>query len=365
VEANTSEDARAGGVGDGRRRPEISIVVPAFNEAARLGDGVSRLQAAVDQGAVDPSTTELIVVDDGSRDDTIDRARELLAPFPHLVTVVLPKNTGKGAAVRAGMALVRSPLALFTDADMSIDPAQIPAMVAALAHADVAIGRRSAPGSGVDRDSLLRNIGGRTFNRIANTTMRISFGDTQCGFKAFRTPVARLLFHCTVIERFAFDVELLYMARRLGLTVVEVPVRWQRIQGSRIRPIRDPLSMVTDVALSRSGIRPPPPVEGVVVTSRGGGPGAPAKPVGEGGPGAMSRLLDACGPEVTLVSVRDRTVLALFPLADATGVEQLAERVRTVLGVPDAPRTTVTVSQLAAMAPLVVESAGGHVVAGT
>lgn len=193
----------------------ISIVVPAYNEFSRLDVGFRRMQAAIDHGAVDPTATEFIFVDDGSTDGTGDHARELSAGFPNFVLIRVAHNTGKGAAVRAGVAKARGAVVAFMDADMAVDPVQIPLMVAALEHADMAIGSRSMPGSSVDRDDLRRSLMGRSFNAIVNSTTHLALGDTQCGFKAFRAPVARILFHCTTTERFAFDVEVLYTARRL------------------------------------------------------------------------------------------------------------------------------------------------------
>ena len=261
-------DGQATGAG-GKDDPRLalSIVVPAFNEVTRLGVGIERLQAAVDQGAVDVGVTEFVVVDDGSTDGTAELARDLYGRYPQSTVLRLPANAGKGAAIRRGVASARGAAIAFMDADMAVDPRQIPLLVGALDHADVAIASRALPGSSADHDRLGRTMMGWAFNQIVNAATHVSVGDTQCGFKAFRTPVARLLFHSSTIDRFAFDVEVLYTARRLGLRIAEVPVQWSNAQGTRIRPLRDPLSMLSDVLLSRIGSRPAKLVEAVSVSA--------------------------------------------------------------------------------------------------
>ena len=195
----------------------LSLVIPAYNEEARLSDGVGRLSAAIAAGALAPESTEFIVVDDGSTDDTSERAGALFSAFPHVQLLRLPENHGKGGAVRAGVAVASAPVIAFADADMAIDPAQAPQFLAAMARADLAIGSRAASGASVDRTSLHRSLMNRAFNRLVNALTNVALDDTQCGFKAFRAPVAKLLFHCSVTERFAFDVEILSLARRFGL----------------------------------------------------------------------------------------------------------------------------------------------------
>ena len=158
---------------DREQYPRLSIVIPAFNEAVRFDLGMERLQTAIEHGAVDLEATEFIVVDDGSTDGTEDRARQLFGAFPHSTILRLADNTGKGAAVRTGVARARGAAIAFMDADMSIDPVQIPLLVDALGHADLAIGSRSMPGSSVNGGSLRRSMMGRTFNRVVNATTRV------------------------------------------------------------------------------------------------------------------------------------------------------------------------------------------------
>jgi Glycosyl transferase family 2 len=231
----------------------LSIVIPAFNEAPRLSQRAARLAHAVAAGVIDPWTTELIVVDDGSTDDTARLAEELLAPaFPRMRVLRLDENSGKGAAIRVGTAAATGPVVAFMDADMSVDPMQLPQLMEAIASADVVIGSRSLPNSSVELDSPHRVVMGRTFSALVNALTNVDIKDTQCGFKAFRTPMARILFHLMVVDRFAFDVEVLSLARRLGMRITEVPVQWREAGNSTVRPLADSLSMAFDVLRMRA-----------------------------------------------------------------------------------------------------------------
>jgi hypothetical protein len=319
----------------------LTLVIPAFNEVGRLDSAVERLQSAVDAGAVDPADTEFIVVDDGSTDGTGQRAADLLAPYPHSAVHRLEENSGKGAAVRAGVALARAPITVFMDADMAVDPDQVPRLTDTLRTSALSIGSRSLKGSTVQCDSLPRTLMGRTFNRIVNMATHVELGDTQCGFKGFRTPVARLLFHFTVIDRYAFDVELLYVARRFGLTIAEVPVRWRHVQGSRIRPLRDPVSMVYDVLASRVGLKPPPPVGGALLGARD-----------EERQHVATAALQAVGPTIPILPTHRDGVLVLFPLCAPAEANELTGRLRDALPGGEVGRTEVTGKDLAALAPL-------------
>jgi hypothetical protein len=226
----------------------LSIVIPAFNEAVRMGDRAGLLNEAVATGDIDPLVTELIVVDDGSTDETARLAERLLAPvYPRLRILQMSKNCGKGAAIRVGAGAAAAPFVAFMDADMSVDPAQVPLLVAAMADAHVAIGSRAMAHSNVQSYRRHRVIMGRTFNFLTNAMTNVGLKDTQCGFKAFRTPVARILFHLMVIDRFAFDVDVLTLARQLGMEICEVPVEWEESNSSTVRPLSDSMSMAIDV----------------------------------------------------------------------------------------------------------------------
>lgn len=155
---------------------------------------------------------------------------------------------------------------------MAIDPHAVPLLVDGLSDHDLAIGSRALRASMVETTYAVRSLMGRLFNELVTTGTGLGFRDTQCGFKAFRTPVARLLFHLVRIDRFAFDVELLIEARRLGLTVTEVPVHWRHVTGSTIHPLHDSLSMLADVCRSRLGLVPAPPLTALTVRPPGGDP---------------------------------------------------------------------------------------------
>jgi len=327
------------------RRPiALSVVVPAYNEAHRFEDGMGHLMDALARGVPDPETTEIVVVDDGSTDGTDRRAASLLAALPHHRVIRRATNAGKGAAVRAGVGAARGALIAFCDADMSIEPAQLVDLVTALDDAEVAIGSRSLPGSVVDYDNLPRTLMGRAFNRMVNAATDVALVDTQCGFKGFRAPVARLLFHFSVIDRFAFDVEVLRDARRLGLRIAEVPVRWQHVPDSRVRPLRDPLSMLADIARSRTGLRRPPPVPAVVA-----GDGAPAQ-----------AAVEVAGVTLPVLRTTGGTTLVLFPLCEAAEFDRAVEHIGRHGGASDTVRRLLTLDDLEAMAPLTLVAPAGR-----
>jgi dolichyl-phosphate beta-glucosyltransferase len=318
-------------------------VIPAFNEGRRLAAGVSRLQGAIDAGSIDPETTEFIVVDDGSSDDTTEQATALFGPFPHVRHVRLPENRGKGGAVRAGVAVATAPIIAFADADMAIDPAQTPQFVAALSQADLAIGSRAGPEASVDRPSLQRSIMNRVFNRLVNALTRVSLADTQCGFKAFRAPAAKLLFHGSITERFAFDVEVLSLARRLGFSIHEVPVHWLRVEGSQIRPLSDARSMIRDVirAGRASALAPPIPTLTVKVPAEHAlGSDAPSD--------ALRTVLP---PGLSLLTLDDGRMLVLCPLMAEAEIDGVAAQILAHQPGAALERAATTMAQLSAMTP--------------
>ena len=250
-----SADERAAG-----RTVDLTIVVPAFNEADRLAEGIRRFDAAVADGAIDVEKTELLLVDDGSTDDTAAIAAKVLAPFPNRRVIRTSANRGKGAAVRTGVAAARGSAIAFMDADMAIDPRAVPLLLDGLVNHDIAVGSRALPDSMVETTYAARSLMGHVFNRLVTAGTGLGLRDTQCGFKAFRAPVARLLFQLVGIDRFAFDVELLLRAHRLGLAITEVPVQWKHVAGSTIHPLPDSLGMLSDVFRSRLGLMPAPTV---------------------------------------------------------------------------------------------------------
>jgi hypothetical protein len=328
-------------VGADRSPLLLSLVVPAFNEASRLGDGLARLLGAMENGAIDAATTEVIVVDDGSTDGTAAEAATLLASLPHVRIVTLAENRGKGAAVRAGVAIAAAPFITFADADMAIDPNQMPQFLAALSGADLAIGSRAASGASVDRPSIRRSVMNRVFNQTVNALTRVSLDDTQCGFKAFRAPAAKLLFQCSVTDRFAFDVEVLSLSRRLGLTIAQVPVQWLRVKGSRVRPWSDAVSMVRDVVRASRHDNSVSPVHAITVK-------LPSEGEAEHAPTIRSLV----APGLPVVEQPGGMVLVLCPLMAEADIEATATLVRAELPHAMVERTVRTFAQLRALAPL-------------
>lgn len=311
---------------------KLTIVVPAFNEAARLVDRATRLVDSVASGIIDPRTSELILVDDGSTDGTSVVAAQLLSPaFPQMRIVRLRENSGKGAAVRAGAAAATAPVIAFMDADMSVDPREIHLLLEAIEHAHVAIGSRSVAGSSVENSSYHRVVIGRTFNRIVNALTNIRLKDTQCGFKAFRTPVARILFHLMTVDRFAFDVELLCVARQLGMQISEVPVQWQGVDGSTVRLITDSLSMALDVA-KISARRNRPTIPALIVAAH-----ADRQNNGDGAAVIAEAVSSFRHTDPILPLPRDRA-LVLLPLCQPTEVNGTASRL-------DRSSTNITVQR--------------------
>ncbi len=330
-------------------RVSLSLVIPAYNEGPRLDDGVARLRAAIAAGAIDPETTEFIVVDDGSTDDTTERAGTLFSVFSHVRLLRLSENHGKGGAVRAGVAAASAPVIAFADADMAIDPGQTPQFVGALAKADLAIGSRAASGASVNRSSLHRSLMNRAFNRLVNALTNVALDDTQCGFKAFRAPVAKLLFHCSVTERFAFDVEILSLARRFGLVIAEVPVQWLRVEGSQIRPWSDARSMASDVFRASRSAASVAPVPTLSVKL----PGAGTVPGAE--PGVSAAALAAfLPPGLPVLRRSDGGILVLCPLMDDPEVEATVTQIVAQCPGAAVERTALTVAQLAQISPLSV-----------
>jgi hypothetical protein len=323
----------------------LSLVIPAYNEGPRLDDGVARLRVAVAAGAIDPEATEFIVVDDGSSDDTTERAGDLFSAFPHVTLLRLPENHGKGGAVRAGVAAATAPVIAFADADMAIDPGQTPQFLRALQQADLAIGSRAASGASVNRSSLRRSLMNRAFNRLVNVLTSVALDDTQCGFKSFRAPVAKLLFHCSVTERFAFDVEILSLARRFGFVIAEVPVQWLRVQGSQIRPWTDARSMARDVFRASRGAALAAPVPTLSVTLPGAAPGLDIQ--GDG-PAPVPPL----PPGLPVLRRSEGGLLVLCPLMSESDVVATATRILAQCPGAAVERTALTVAQLDQMAPL-------------
>ena len=231
----------------------LSVIIPAYNEAARLGKTV---RAVVDYLRQDSPESEVIVVDDGSSDDTAEIARQAFAESGNLRTSVISykSNLGKGRAVRLGLLAARGDVTLFSDADLSTPITEAPKLVEPIVSGqyDVTFGSRALDRALIGvHQSWRREQGGRIFNLVVRLATGMPFWDTQCGFKAFRMSVCRPLIEAATIDRFGFDVELLYLAFRAGLRLKEVPVRWDHNEGSKVSVMSDSFKMVNEVGLIR------------------------------------------------------------------------------------------------------------------
>lgn len=222
-------------------RPELSVVIPAYNEETRLPHSLERIQDYLDRAH---PLSEVIIVDDGSTDRTANLVQSLQQKAPRLRLVRNEGNRGKGYSVRAGMLAARGEVTLFTDADLSAPIEEVEKLLGALRSADIAIGSRALDRSLIRvHESRSRELAGILFNRMVRIAAGLPFKDTQCGFKAFRTDRARAVFEQQTIEGFGFDPEILFLAKRHGLRTVEVPVVWAHDPRTKVHMTRDSLQM--------------------------------------------------------------------------------------------------------------------------
>lgn len=228
-------------------RPCATLIIPAYNEGARIRESFPRLRARF-EGV---EGIDVVVVDDGSTDDTVAAGTRALAGWPLVQFVRLPWNQGKGSALKAGVAFARGEYVVLMDADLSGDLDDLERLTAGLQHSDVVVGTRMAAGSRTSYVSGRRRQLSRVFNLLACTMTGVQASDTQCGYKALRTPVAKLLFHLTETRGFAVDVELLVLAQLLGFSVTEMAIGWQEVEGSQVRLVRDSYRMLRDVDRAR------------------------------------------------------------------------------------------------------------------
>jgi dolichyl-phosphate beta-glucosyltransferase len=235
--------------------PELSIVIPAYNEEKRLPRALSQIHDFFAAKFGSMGSVEIVVVDDGSTDATAKIAEEWASRPSRLSVRVVPngQNRGKGYSVRHGMLEARGRIALFTDADLSAPIEESDKLLASIrAGNDVAIGSRAVDRSLIEvHQSPYRELAGIIFNRFVRLFTGLPFHDTQCGFKAFLTEPSRIVFEQQRVERFGFDPEILFLAKRHGLRSAEVPVRWAHDPATKVHVLRDSLLMFTDLVYIR------------------------------------------------------------------------------------------------------------------
>jgi dolichyl-phosphate beta-glucosyltransferase len=213
-------------------QPDLSIIIPAYNEELRLPKTLEQIREYLNAIGV---SSEVIVVDDGSRDSTVEIVESKSAEWPELRVIKNPGNHGKGYSVRHGMLEARGKIVLFTDADLSAPIGEADKLLAALQTKDIAIGSRAMNRGLIEvHQPWTREAAGILFNTIVRIVLGLNIEDTQCGFKAFRREKSQIIFQQQRIERFGFDPELLFLAKRNGLTVAEVPVRWANAEGTTV-----------------------------------------------------------------------------------------------------------------------------------
>lgn len=254
--------------------PAYSIVIPAYNESARLGGSLEKILSYI---ARQGWSAEIIVINDGSRDNTAEIVRRLAQNNPALRLVENPGNRGKAYSVRNGILQARGAEIVFSDADLSSPIEEMPKLLQALADgADIAIGSRWVrPELQTQRQPLHRQFFGRVFNLGLRIVLGLKFKDTQCGFKAFQQRAAQKIFSLQKIDRWGFDPEILFLARKFGFRVQEVPVAWADSGGSRFHPLADGSRTFLEILHIRwndltgkydvpapSGTRPAKPVPG-------------------------------------------------------------------------------------------------------
>jgi len=232
-------------------RPRYSIVIPAYNESSRIGSTLDHVLSCV---AEKGWQAEVLVVDDGSTDNTVDIVQARRHLHPELSLIENQGNRGKGFSVRNGLLQASGEIVMFTDADLSAPIEEAVLLFEAIERgADVAIGSRWLDKQKQTRHQpLYRRFFGRCYNRLTRTVMGLPYKDTQCGFKAFRRAAAQPIFRLQTIERWGFDPEILFIAQKLGFKIVEVPVTWGHDERSRISYLRDGTQMLREMAQIRS-----------------------------------------------------------------------------------------------------------------
>jgi len=229
---------------------KYSIVIPAYNESARIP---ATLAAVVSCVRAHGWNAEVIVVNDGSQDDTAEVVGAFAATAPDVRLVENPGNRGKGYSVRNGILQAKGEIVMFTDSDLSAPIEEAPRLFEAIEQgADIAIGSRwMESGRQTHRQPLYRQFFGRCFNAVTRAVMGLRFADTQCGFKAFTRAAAQTIFPLQTIERWGFDPEILFIALKRGFKVQEVPVSWAHDERTRMSYLRDGMKMLEEIAIIR------------------------------------------------------------------------------------------------------------------
>jgi dolichyl-phosphate beta-glucosyltransferase len=234
---------------------DLSIIVPAYNEEQRITPTLEKLHAFLDR---QPLRYEIIVVDDGSKDDTCGVVTRLMESIPNLRLVRQTPNRGKGAAVRRGMLDARGQIRVMCDADGSMPAEELPKLLAPIIKCDAAIsiGSRYAEGAKTDvKQPFYRVMWSRLCNRVIQKSLVPGVSDTQCGFKAFTAEAARDLFRYGRIDGWAFDLEILALARRRGISIAEVGVEWKDDGRSRVNPLKDMWKVVREAMTIRKNLK--------------------------------------------------------------------------------------------------------------
>lgn len=234
---------------------DLSIVIPAYNEEHRIPPTLARLHAFLQR---QPLRYEIVVVDDGSRDNTTGVVALAMATIPNLRLVRQTPNRGKGAAVRRGMLEARGQIRVMCDADGSMPPEELPKLLAPIVSckAEISIGSRYVEGAKTDvKQPLYRVLWSRLCNRVIQESLVPGVRDTQCGFKAFTAEAARDLFRYGRIDGWAFDLEILALARRRGFEIAEVGVEWKDDGRSRVNPLKDMWKVIKEALTIRRNLR--------------------------------------------------------------------------------------------------------------
>ncbi|HWU91553.1 MAG TPA: dolichyl-phosphate beta-glucosyltransferase [Kofleriaceae bacterium] len=234
---------------------DLSIIVPAYNEELRLAPTLDRLARFL---TTQPLRTEIIVVDDGSKDDTCGVVERAMARYPNLRLLRQTPNRGKGAAVRMGMLAARGQIRVMCDADCSMPPEQMPRLLAPIVacQAEISIGSRYVEGARSDaKQPFYRVLWSRLCNKVIQRSLVPGIRDTQCGFKAFTAEAARDLFRRAQIDGWAFDLEVLALARRRGYAIQEVGVEWVDDRRSRVSPLKDMWKVIREALIIRRNLR--------------------------------------------------------------------------------------------------------------